>query len=934
MSHLNVRSLVKHFQDFKQLVYNKFDIIAVSETWLTADIPDDIITLNGYYLLRRDRGDRKGGGIAVYIKHYLKVKIINNLQPHNSEQLWLSISLNNYTYAFGILYRPPKFPANQFLSELENSLGIISPKYDHLICTGDININCLDTSDNLVQTFDNILNCFGLKQIVEEPTRYSPTSCKIIDIICCSEDIKINNVSVSSLSTTFTDHCLVSCIIGNEKYKVKPFLYTYRDFKHFNYSSFTDDLHLTDFNQIYYLNDINDKVACFNRLLLDLFELHAPIKTVIIRKRKAPWITENIREMMSLRDKALAKYKKSKLLRDWNSYKDLKNQTNYAITREKKAYLEYSLNNDRGNRKGIWKHLKDMDIHFKQKSRTVPHHLSNVEKINDYFISSSISNEAPDIDTLNYYSNNTREGVGQFNFKHTNDLEIYKAILSFRSKAVGVDKISISMLLYACPHILPFICHLFNFAIDSGTYPSIWKKSHVIPLPKLANPEELKDLRPISILCAISKVFEKIIHNQMREHLNEFNVLPSHQSGFRPGHSCSTALLKVTDDILTSIDLNNLSIIVLLDYTKAFDRIRHLLLLAILHYIGFTDTAVALLRNYVHQRFQAVVLGKETSKFKLLENGVPQGSILGPLMFTIYTLEFYKHLQFSSFHFYADDTQIYISFPENDLPRACNNLNSDLASLVTISTKFCLSINPQKSKIILFGRDSVRKRCSDRICIQVNNNTLPLSMCEKNLGLLLDNRLRYSEHITMITKRAFCNLKMIYGVKHFLNKKCKILLCNSLVLSHFNYADTVYGFGLLKTDCHRVQLIQNSCVRLICNLRKRDHITQYLKEIGWLNMERRRILHSCVFYHKLITCQTPEYLYHKITFRNAVHSLNVRSRNLLTIPQHRTVMFQSSFSYRVAKLYNLIPSDLKGLPINLFRKKLKKILFTNDIKFC
>ena len=299
------------------------------------------------------------------------------------------------------------------------------------------------------------------------------------------------------------------------------------------------------------------------------------------------------------------------------------------------------------------------------------------------------------------------------------------------------------MLLYSCPHVLPYISHIFNFVIEKGVYPAIWKQSRVIPLPKVTNPEELKDLRPISILCCLSKVFEKIINNQIREHLDTFNILPLHQSGFRSGHSCTTSLLKVTDDFFTAIDQNYLCLLVLLDYSKAFDRIKHQLLLAILHYIGFTGNAMSLMENYLINRLQSVTLRGLESKFAIIENGVPQGSILGPLMFTLYTFQFCQHLKYSSSHFYADDTQIYLAFPENDLQMACTKLNEDLVSLVSISEKFCLSINPSKSKVILFGRDVARNRCSNRVDIKVNNEQLTLAVSEKSLGLVLDNRLRF-----------------------------------------------------------------------------------------------------------------------------------------------------------------------------------------------
>lgn len=928
--HLNVRSLIPHFSDLKEVTYLKYDIITLSETWLNNSIDDRIISLKGYTLFRRDRISGRGGGLAAFIKNKFRVVTINNLPQTQSEQLWLSVSMNNKKVALGLLYRPPNFSVDSFLSEVDNNLSILTLEYNSVIGTGDINIDMCDLSASATIKLHDILGGYSLKQIIEEPTRYGPSSAKVLDIIFCSEEMFINSIAVEEIA--ISDHCLISCEIGTPKHSMQPFLYTYRDFSHFNEALFTANLNTIGFERVLYLNNVDEKIKFFNESLLNIYQVHAPIKTVKITKPKSPWITYNMRQMMKTRDRARNKYKTSKDERDFNFYKELRNQVKYALIREKKAYLEFKIRNSNNSRK-FWKELKALDISAKQKTVSLPDHLSNIEQINNYFIESSTSDDEPNQDTLNFFKNNVKQGLSVLNFSETNELTIYKTLLSIKSKAVGPDKIGIDMILHACPTILPYICHIFNFCINNNVFPDIWKQSHVIPLPKVPNPLDLKSLRPISILCVLAKAFEKILNYEIKDHIETNNILPPMQSGFRAQHSCTTALLKVTDDIHLALDDNKLVALALIDYTKAFDRIKHSLLLQLCHYNGFSGNAISLLGNYLQNRSQAVLLNNTISEFKGVSNGVPQGSILGPVLFALYTSEFYKKLNHTECHFYADDTQVYISFQENEVQPAIEQLNTDLRSLLAVSGEYCLSINPAKSNVMLFGRKSARDICKNEIQVVVNEEILPISDISKNLGVLMDTSLKYTNHVNLIIKRAFSNLKLIYANRHFLNTKCRKMLCESLVLSHLNFADTLYGPSLLKSDLRRLQLIQNSCVRLICGLKKRDHVTSSIKEIGWLNIRKRQILHLCTLYHRLLNCRRPAYLYNKIKFRTDVHNLNVRFKYKLHTPKHRTVAFQSSFSYMIANLYNEIPQDMHNLSVPKFKRTLRKMLLADKITF-
>ena len=274
------------------------------------------------------------------------------------------------------------------------------------------------------------------------------------------------------------------------------------------------------------------------------------------------------------------------------------------------------------------------------------------------------------------------------------------------------------------------------------------------------------------------------------------------------------------------------------------------LLLAILHYFGFAEDAIVLISNYLSDREQHVSLNGTISQALKVASGVPQGSILGPLLFTIYTANLFTFMDHCEPHFYADDTQIYLFFDSNDRDEASLKINNDLAALLHASENHCLTINPNKSVVMLFGRQSKREQCLNGLKISINNQELNISHSAKNLGLYIDQNLRFTDHVNKCIRRAYGNLKLIYGCSYILDHKSKILLCNSLVLSHFNYGDVIFHPCLTKLDELRIQRVQNACIRFIFGIKKFDHVSHKFGQLNWLSMKERRILHSCCLYQK------------------------------------------------------------------------------------
>jgi len=680
---------------------------------------------------------------------------------------------------------------------------------------------------------------------------------------------------------------------------------------------------------IFDLDNVDDKVAFLNDNVTRLFDFHAPIVSRQVRGPSKPWITPNVKRTMKERNKARTKYETTRNENDLLRYRELRNFTTTIVRQEKRSFLDFTFRNTSG--KEAWTKLRKCQIYKTGKKTEVPDHLKDVNQLNAHFLSVQ-SNAFPDFNLLRHYYNNLKNGIiSILAFSEISDEDVCKIINSITSNATGVDGVSIKMIKLCCPLLIPYIRHIINHCITSNTYPSVWKEASIIPIPKTKNPISVDDLRPVSVLPALSKVFEKAIVYQLKHHLESNSILPAAQSGFRAGYGCPAALLSITDDLLRAIDDGKAAVMVLLDYSRAFDTINHELLLSQLHFIGLGDGAVALLAAYISGRRQRVTLGTLRSASLSVASGVPQGSILGPVLYTIYTATLYDCLEHCSFHAYADDTQLYYAFNTSQSQNSISLVNKDLNRLVEMSNRHNLQINSSKCSVLLFGCRSWRLGEGQNVKISIGDNDLPICERAKNLGVIIDSDLRFKSYISSLLQKSYSTLKLLYSNRHILNKDLKITLCDSLILSNFNYCDVLYNSCLDQQDCKRIQMVQNACLRFIYGLRKHDHVSQYLERAGWMCMADRRTCHCCVFYHKILIFKSPPYLYHKIKFRTDIHNINVRRKDFISIPKYRLEIFKRSFSYSIASNYNKLPPQLKNLSISLFRRKIKDTVLKNEI---
>ena len=349
----------------------------------------------------------------------------------------------------------------------------------------------------------------------------------------------------------------------------------------------------------------------------------------------------------------------------------------------------------------------------------LPNDINKPNEINNYFLQFS-NYTRPDQKIINSYTSSLKTDFkNKINFTLVDENVVNKYLIEIKSKALSWDQLNIDMLLISCPYIVPFLVHILNTCLLENVFPDQWKVSKVIPLPKKNDVTSYNDLRPISILSPLSKLLEKVMAAQVRDHLTQYNILPDRQSGFRQGYSCATCLLDIIDEIIKEADSGKCTSLLLLDYSKAFDKINHEILFAILYHIGFSENAVKLITNYLKDRQQFVETSIGASERGRIFCGVPQGSVLGPLLFCIYTFNVVNSLKYCTAFLYADDSQLLYSFEPSYLFNANMHIDNDLNSLIEYSNQHQLSINSAKTQVLIFGKN--KNNIASSIKLSVNN---------------------------------------------------------------------------------------------------------------------------------------------------------------------------------------------------------------------
>lgn len=883
--HINAQSLRNKIDEFRYTFSkSNIDAICVSETWFLSELEDALFALSGYKLFRADRG-RRGGGVAIYIKKNISCKLVSRSTADDCiEFLFLELLCNNKKLLIGAAYRPNCRTNYQvFMEKLEQIVLL----YEDIVICGDFNDNVLKESLLIPE-----MQSFGLTLVnTTEPTHFSALSNSLIDLFFVSSKNKI--LLYDQLSAPmFSKHDL--CFLTFD-YKISPFIcsYSYRDFKNLNYDNLYTDMFSLDWNRIYDMVDVDDQVRYLKCLICYLYDKNIQLKTKTITTDQNPWFDNQIKSLIDQRNRAYARWKRFKIAEFEQVYKYLRNKVNTTIKYKKIRYYSCKFEKAVGSRQ-TWKNIKSFGIGQKRSStlgNEDPNEL-NVKFVNIPFI-------AADRD---YYSNsnNNVHSVELFNFCRITRFDIAESISYLKSNAIGSDGIDPKFFRIISPYLLPYLEHVFNSILTKSCYPNSWKLAKIIPIPKSG-----KDYRPIAILPYISKIFERIINTQIRQYLTQHSLLSNFQSGFRSNHSCITALQKVSEDLRYNIDSKKISILILLDHSKAFDCVDHNILCFKLQiFFNFSPQSVKLIKAYLCLRSQSVVIGDLWSRNLDVLRGVPQGSILGPLLYSLYCNDLPLCVKHCSLHMYADDVQLYLSSTKQNFESMVENINIDLTHIEQWAASNGLCLNPTKSKCLII-RD---KSCKIPDMVNVNIAGIPIEIVPqaKNLGVIFNSRLTWREHIVSAVGKTNAALRNIFPSQRYTPVRVRILLAKSFLVPKLTYGCELFS-SCSGEMLRKLNVAFNNIIRYVFVLDKRDHVSEHAKLLFGVSFENLMKIRTLTSLHKIITSKKPIYLYNSIKF-----GASPRGRQIIQI-KHNKHLSDKFFFINAIRLWNLLPSVIQTI---------------------
>ena len=928
-----------------------FSAICIQESWVCKprgnDKENDILKLfelPGYSMTPLYATCSTHGGLITYVREEYT---ISNLDLYSSSKIWegqfLKISGGSLDKPLTLcnLYKPPLQNNNNsniqhFLSEFSPVLNTVVKSNTDVITAGDLNIDLLKVKER--SKYSDYLDLHlvnGLLPQVNIPTRFSRKNATLLDHIFSKfkKDPSNRNSKSGILFTKLSDHLPTFLFYKTTTVK-----------KHYHpkfvLKQTIDDKAIQNFKDALQNSQILDLIdqsetACpdknystFENVLLDLKEKHLPTKKVKYNKYKhkdSPWITQGILQSIKFRDDM---YKQLKCTpHNDPTYLVLKQNLNVYncilrknIRNAKILYYNDLFTKFKDDIKKTWDTIKTV-MHKKKNKKHIPECLiidgseitdkiTIAEKFNDFFVNigPKLAANIKTADKKEFSSYLTQKIQHRFVFKPLAVGDISKIISKFESKtSTGHDNLSMKIFKIIYPSVLDSLTCIINQSLSRGIFPSSLKVAKVIPLFKKGDEKVLDNYRPISLLPVISKVFEKCVFNQLYDYFQKYKLFYKSQYGFRKAHSTELACLELVDRIFEELDKGELPLAIFIDLSKAFDTLDHQILLAKLKYYGLHGTSLEWFNSYLTDRSQFVQIDNTNSQRKNIKTGVPQGSILGPLLFIIYM----NDIQFASSVFksilYADDTNLIspisvFSAHSSDIKMTSANINSELKKISDWMAVNKLSLNIGKTKFMIFHFP--QKKISQNNIPHLMINDIPIKQTQNFdfLGLTISETMQWNSHINKVANKISKTIGVMYRIKRFVDQSILKLIYNALILPHLSYSLLCWGFSIC-----RLKKLQKKAIRVICTGKYNAHTEPLFKNLKLLNTQDLFKINALKFAYKYHKNTLPPYFDGMLDPVEVNHEHNTRHQNL-RINQPKRSSTKLCLRYYIQNLLQDTPS--------------------------
>ena len=752
------------------------------------------------------------------------------------------------------------------------------------------------------------MNIFGLNQIIDSPTRISPTSTSLIDLILVTDTL--NCTDKGTIQPFCSDHHAIYFSTNFVTTKTHCYKRKVWQYNNANFDEYRQNLNACnwDMDEL----SIDDQVNKLTSNMLKSAEKSIPNKDVTIRPTYLPWFHNEIRKEIRKRNRAHCLAKQTNTPENWKKFRESRNHVVLLIRQSKLNYFnKLATNLNQGNLKAKqwWKIAKqflkqntESNISLLiENNRQYSEPVDKANILNNYFCEQSNVDDSHAFLPPFEPSASFLDGI---NISETDVEDVLK--LLDNNKACGPDLINPRLLKEGSEFLATKLSHIFNQSLTSSHFPSSWKLANVVPIFKKGDKTNSANYRPISLLSCIGKVFEKCVFKHLHNYLVNNNIIITAQSVFTPKDSAVYQLIDIYDTFLKALDEGKEVRAVFCDISKAFDRVWHRGLLFKLRRIGVIGPLLSWFESYLGHRLQRVVMEGSFSEYLEVKAGVPQGSILGPMLFLIYINDIVCDIG-SCIKLFADDTTLYLIVEDPNL--AANLMDNDLDKIHNWANRWLVKFNPQKTEEMLFSRKLQKvnhpKLTMDNIEIQ----RVPF---HKHLGIIFNSDCSWHEHIISITDKAWKRIHLLRALKFQLDRNSLQTMYFSFIRPLLEYGDVIWD-NCCNYEKYEIEKIQIEAGRIVTGATRSCSKSKIIEETGWDTLEIRRYKHRMITFYKMVKGIAPSYL--QILVPPSVHQVSQRSlrnNDQLVIPRSRTNIYNKSFIPQASVEWNALPTEAKN----------------------
>lgn len=939
IGHLNVNSLVPKLDAIKTIIPGNIDIMIFSETKLDVSYPTAQLMIEGFKKpFRLDRDYSNGGGILIYIRSDIPSTLkSSHLFPEEIEGMFIEINLRKSKWLLFGTYHPPSQDDNYYFSAIGRALDIYTSKYDKIILAGDFN------AEEKEKIFKNFLELYNLKSLVKDKTCFKSLqnpSCVDLFLTNCNRSFQYTK----AISTGCSDcHKMVVTVLKTTYKKAKPKEIVYRSLKNFDKDIFREQLRRK--------LEKCDNYSLFEKYFLETYNEHAPIKKKVVRANEVPYMTKALKKAIATRSRLENRYYREKTDDSKTAYTKQRNYCSRLYKKERKKFYANLDKKHITDNKLFWRTMKPFfsdkgvengGITLVDNDVIISDDQKAAETLNNFFSDAvpSLNVSIPsEVTTDTTVVNDTIETIILKFSNHPSILSINKNVKKGIFSFIGTDMEGIAVELKsldekkACmsssipPKVLKengCVCaeplkSIINSGISNGNFDDSLKRADLIPLHKLDDTTNKKNYRGISLLPVVSKIFEKIIQKQIGAYMDLF--LSPFLCGYRKGFNAQHALLSMLEKWRISLDKGGYGGAVLMDLSKAFDTINHELLIAKLHAYGFDRDALKLIKSYLSNRWQRTKINLSFSSWSELTTGVPQGSVLGPLLFNIFINDLFFIVQDTNICNYADDNTLHTS--DIRIDELMEKLEFAVEKALDWFEHNGMKLNSGKCHLLVCGHKYESMICKIGTAQVIEEHSVKL------LGISIDAELTFESHLKSICKKASAKLNALSRLCTILPFYRRKLLMNAFFDSQFSHCPLVWMFHSRSINT-KINNLHYRALRMIYQDDTASFNELLIKD-GSVTIHQKNLQSLAIELFKVANGIAPSIMNDILSINKNLGTENVsastRSQSLFYNPVNPKNVNNGLQTLRCIgpKIWNIVPDDIKSATsIPIFKNRIRQ----------